>query len=158
MIGVQSSGNILVGPSGLTTGSNAAATATMSDTLTFQIPGANSATVTSIGVSFQLFGASTLLAYQPSANLTVQMQFGTGSVWWQSFSPSNPQLVSNLGWLSSAVVSQSANNFSFTGQLAVTGPNPTVNLAIELALACQNAACDFSHGEAWSLCNLPHPV
>ena len=98
-MGVESSGNIVVGSNGMTTGSFAASTATMADTLTFQIPGAATSTVTNIGISYQLNGGYTIAGFQPSAAVTVQMQFGGGTILWRSVTGNSPpnQVAENIG-------------------------------------------------------------
>jgi len=154
-LGVLSNGS----PTGATV-SSAGAMATMSDSLTFHIPGAVASTVTNIGVSFQLSGSSTLLgSSQAYAGLTTYLSFGSGVIWWHFFTQDSPpeQIVQNSGWTSSQVASQTSSSFIFNGVLSVTGANPTANLSAQLALQCQSANCDYSHIGAVTL-SLPSGV
>ena len=131
-----------------TTVSSAGAMATMSDLLTFHVPGATASTVTDIGVSFQMNGTFALLGNSQAYNgLTGYMSLGNGIIWWHYFTQDSPpaQVVQNGGWNSFNIPSQSGSSFVFNGVLSLAGANPTANLVAQLALQCQSATCDYSH-------------
>ncbi len=134
--------------------SSAGAMATMSDLLTFHVPGATASTVTNIGVSFQLNGTFALLGNSQAFNgLTTYMSFGNGIIWWHYFTQDSPpaQVVQNGGWNSFDISSQTGSSFVFNGVLSLAGANPTANLVAQLALQCQSATCDYSHAGAVTL-------
>ncbi len=140
--------------------SSAGAMATMSDLLTFHVPGATNSTVTNIGVSFQLNGSFALLGNSQAYNgLTTYMSFGNGIIWWHYFTQDSPpaQVVQNGGWTSFDIASQTGSSFVFNGVLSLSGANPTANLVAQLALQCQSANCDYSHGAVVTL-SLPPGV
>ena len=140
-------------PTGATV-SSAGAMATMSDLLTFHVPGANSSTVTNIGVSFQLNGTFALLGNsQAYTGLTTYLSLGNGIIWWHYFTQDSPpaQVVQNGGWNSFNIPSQTGSSFVFNGVLSLAGANPTANLVAQLALQCQSANCDYSHAGAVTL-------
>ena len=148
-LGVLANGS----PTGATV-SSAGAMATLSDLLTFHVPGASGSTVTNIGISFQLNGSYALLGNSQAYNgLTTYMSFGNGVIWWHYFTQDNPpaQVVQNAGWTSFQVASQTGSSFVFNGVLSLTGANPTANLVAQLALQCQSANCDYSHSGAVTL-------
>ena len=148
-LGVLANGS----PTGATV-SSAGAMATMSDLLTFHVPGANNSTVTNIGISFQLNGSFALLGNAQAYNgLTTYMNFGNGIIWWHYFTQDSPpaNVVQNSGWSSFQVVSQTGSSFIFNGVIALTGANPTASLGAQLALQCQSANCDYSHSGAVTL-------
>src|ERR1019366_3303275 len=148
-LGVMANGS----PTGATV-SSAGAMATMSDLLTFHVPGANSSTITNIGISFQLNGAFALLGNSQAYNgLTTYMSFGNGIIWWHYFTQDSPpaQVVQNGGWNSFNIPSQTSSSFVFNGVLSLAGANPTANLVAQLALQCQSANCDYSHTGAVTL-------
>jgi len=140
--------------------SSAGAMATMSDLLTFHVPGASASTVTNIGISFQLNGSFALLGTSQAYNgLTTYMSFGNGIIWWHYFTQDSPpaNVVQNGGWNSFQLVSQTGSSFIFNGVVSLTGANPTANLVAQLALQCQSANCDYSHTGAVTL-SLPPGV
>ncbi len=143
-LGVLANGS----PTGATV-SSAGAMATMSDLLTFHVPGATASTVTNIGISFQLNGTFALLGNSQAYNgLTTYMSFGNGIIWWHYFTQDSPpaQIVQNGGWTAFDIASQTGSSFVFNGVLSLAGANPTANLVAQLALQCQSANCDYSHG------------
>jgi hypothetical protein len=136
------------------TASSAGALATMSDLLTFNVPGATSSTITNIGVSFTVNGAYTLLGNsQAYTGLTAYLSLGNGIIWWHFFTEDDPasQLIENSGWTSYQVPSETGNSFIFNGVLSVAGANPVANLYAELALQCSSANCDYTHAGAITL-------
>ncbi len=148
-LGVMANGS----PTGATV-SSAGAMATMSDLLTFHVPGATAATVTNIGVSFQLNGTFALLGNSQAYNgLTTYLSLGNGIIWWHYFTQDSPpaQIVQNGGWNSFDIPSQTGSSFVFNGVLSLAGANPTANLVAQLALQCQSAACDYSHAGSVTL-------
>jgi hypothetical protein len=148
-LGVLANGS----PTGATV-SSAGAMATMSDLLTFHVPGANASTITNIGISFQLNGTFALLGDSQAYNgLTTYMSFGNGIIWWHYFTQDSPpaQVVQNGGWNSFDISSQTGSSFVFNGVLSLAGANPTANLVAQLALQCQSANCDYSHTGAVTL-------
>jgi hypothetical protein len=136
------------------------AMATMSDRLTFQVPGATASTVTNIGISYQLNGSFALLGNSMArSGVTTYMSLGNGIMWWHYFTDDDPpaNVVQNGGWNSFQYVSQTGNSFIFNGVISLSGANPTANLVAQLALQCQSANCDYSHAGAVTL-SLPPGV
>jgi len=142
-LGVLANGS----PTGATV-SSAGAMASMSDLLTFHVPGGTASTITNIGISFQMNGTFALLGNSQAYNgLTTYMSFGNGIIWWHYFTQDSPpaQIVQNGGWNSFDIPSQTGSSFVFNGVLSLAGANPTANLVAQLALQCQSATCDYSH-------------
>jgi hypothetical protein len=134
--------------------SSAGAMASLSDLLTFHVPGASSSTVTNIGISFQLNGSFALLgSSQTRSGLTTFMKFGNGIMWWHYFTDDDPpaNIVENGGWTSFQFVSQTGSSFIFNGMVSLAGAEPTASLLAQLALQCQSANCDYSHSGAVTL-------
>lgn len=135
------------------TGSDAYATAELSDNLTFNVAGANSGTVTDIGVSFTVDGNQSI-GPEGNAFLTAVMRMG-GIISYSFDSENSPgtqnQIVENSGWVSSQIVAESPNSFIFNGVYALDGVSSTVPVLVELQTQClEQASCDFSNTGAIS--------
>lgn len=142
----------------------AVASAILQDTLTFHVAGATNSTVTDIGVSFMVDGS--INPGDPTlgggAELTDALEFG-GVIKYVYDSAgistgTQNDIVENSGWLSSAITSESANSFIFSGVYQFTGASEIVPLVLELSLNCtSDASCDVSHTGAIGL-SLPSGV
>jgi len=130
------------------------ATATLSDILTFQVPGASSTTVTNLRVSLQLDGTYSLASASanPVDDVKVIMSVGNGTIWYDFGTENTPSsmVIQNTGWVSEDVLSQTGNSFIFNGVFAVTGSFAAVPVSLQMSLNCQAATCDYSHTGAIS--------
>jgi hypothetical protein len=144
------------------TGSDAYATAEINDVLTFNVAGANSSTVTDIGVSFTVDGN---LSYNNSANgnalLTDLLNLGGATANYNFDSENAPATQNSLyksGWVSTQVTAETADSFIFSGVYALDGTSDQVAVFLELATQClEDATCDFSNTGAISF-TLPSNV
>jgi hypothetical protein len=106
----------------------------LQDTLTFNIPGAGPSTVTDITVAFQAAGSLSPFNIYSSGSLNNQVDFGNGS-FNDEIETGYPVSSGAGGWVSDSV---SANGLDFTGVIAVTGADPTVDLFTYMILDCEN--------------------
>lgn len=142
--------------------SQAVASAQRNDVLTFQVAGANSSTVTNIGVTFTVDGTVTPGSY-PSSNIETEysFKFGDGIIdyVYDNASVSNPnQIVEDGFWVSNNIMSESPSSFIFSGVYALTGATVSLSIQELLSINCLgNASCDVSHTGAVSF-TLPSNV
>ncbi len=139
--------------------SEATASAMLKDSLTFDVAGANSSTVTDIGVTFTVDGNVTY-ANGSGAELTDSMLFGGANIdyVYDSAGTDPNHIVEVGGWASYNVVSESADSFIFSGVYALTGASDQLTTQFLLSLQCQgDASCDVSHTGAMSF-TLPSNV
>jgi hypothetical protein len=146
---------------GINTGSNTAATAILRDSLTFNVAGANSSTVTDIGVTFTVDGnLSYDTADSGGAEFIEEMLLG-GAIIDQGFDSADRPTDYNIdtsGWVSSTIVSETADSFIFQGVYQLDGASSIVPIAMELHAECAGeASCDFSNTGAISF-DLPSNV
>lgn len=121
----------------------------MRDSLTFNIPGATSSTVTNIPVSFQVTGSSVGTGTSYGFTRNSGMTFGNGAIT-EGFD-STDKIIENGGWVSMQIVSLTQNLVTFNGVYAVTGPHPVVPVVLLLSVQCQSGDCDYSHGASFSM-------
>lgn len=142
-------------------GSNTAATAIMRDSLTFNVAGANSSTVTDIGVTFTVDGNLSYNSANGGGAETIEEIVLGGAVADYGFdSADNPTTydTDTSGWLSSTVVSDTGDSLIFQGVYQLDGASSIVPIAMELHAECAGeASCDFSNTGAVSF-NLPAGV
>jgi hypothetical protein len=142
-------------------GSNTAAKAVLNDTLTFNVAGANSSTVTDIDVTFTVDGnVSYDTADGGGAEGIEELDLGGATADYGFDSADNPVTydTDTSGWLSSTVVSETLDSLVFQGVYQLDGASSVVPIAMELQTECAGAAsCDFSNTGAVSF-NLPSDV
>jgi hypothetical protein len=139
--------------------SEATASAMLKDSLTFNIAGASSSTVTDIGVTFTVDGNVTY-ANGSGAELTDSMLFGGANIdYVYDSAGSDPNHIVEVGgWASYDITSESADSFVLSGVYALTGSSDVLTTQLLLSLQCQgDASCDVSHTGAISL-SLPSNV
>jgi hypothetical protein len=129
--------------------SEATATAILKDSLTFNVAGANSSTITDIGVTFTVDG---LVSYAASAaaqlNEIITLGCGTSTCGEISygFNGGSNQIIEDGGWVSQNIISESADSFIFSGVYALSGSSDVLPIELELKAECQgDASCDLSH-------------
>jgi hypothetical protein len=120
--------------------------AELHDRLFLTIPGANSGTVTDIGVDVTMDGTETLI---PNAiqNHALKFFFGPGTVTYEA----DGSTVSDPGttggnWVSTQVLASTYTSFDFHGVIAVQGMTPFIDVLNQINDTCDNGgSCDFSH-------------
>ncbi len=142
-------------------GSNTAATAILRDSLTFNVAGANSSTVTDIDVTFTVDdNVSYDTADGGGAEGIEEMVLGGASADYGFDSADNPITydTDTSGWVSSTVVSETLDSLIFQGVYQLDGASSVVPISLELQTECVGAAsCDFSDTAAVSF-DLPSDV
>ncbi len=130
-------------------GSNTAATAIMKDSLTFNVAGANSSTVTDIGVTFTVDGN---LSYDTAdgggAEGIEEMILGGATADYGFDTADNPTTYNTdtSGWVSSTIVSETFDSLVFQGVYQLDGASSVVPVSLELQTECAGAAsCDYSN-------------
>lgn len=118
------------------------------DNLTFSIAGAGPATVTNIGVIFQVHGQYAL-ADPGFAEVSATLGLGDASASWDSkqewcCNGATP-LAANVtqqagGWASASLAGTTAQQMAFSGSYALTGTSDTVKLLADLDLFGENSA------------------
>ncbi len=143
-LGALGNGNVIGG-----TVSNEGVTTSMKDTLTFNIPGATSSTITNIGVSFRVSGsaAATGTAYAFERNSGM----GVGNALITEGYNTSDNIIEENGWASMDIASLTENLVTFNAVYALTGPSPTVPISLFLNIQCQSGDCDFSHTGAFTM-------
>jgi hypothetical protein len=139
--------------------SEGTASAMLKDSLTFNIAGASSSTVTDIDVTFTVDGNVTY-ANGSGAELTDSMLFGGANIdYVYDSAGSDPNHIVEVGgWASYDITSESADSFVLSGVYALTGSSDVLTTQLLLSLQCQgDASCDVSHTGAISL-TLPSDV
>ena len=132
--------------------SDADSEAIIRDSLTFNVAGANSSTVTDIGIAFTVDGSVSpgTQANEADAVLTDSMAFGNGIIDYVYNTGSN-SIIENQGWVTNTIASEGPNSFIFAATYALTGSTDTLAIQLELDLQCQaDASCDVSHTGAVS--------
>lgn len=129
--------------------SEATATAILKDTLTFNVAGATSSTVTDIGVTFTVDG-DVSYTQTAAAELIEAMTLGCGTTTCgdisYGFDGGSNQIIEDGGWVSQNIVSESADSFIFSGVYALSGASSVLPILLELSAQCQGeASCDLSH-------------
>ncbi len=143
-LGAQGNGNVIAG-----TVSNEGVTTSMKDTLTFNIPGATSSTITNIGVSFQVTGSAAATGAEYAFVRNSGM--GVGNALITEGYDSTDNIIEEGGWASMDIASLTENLVTFNGVYALTGPSPTVPISLFLNIQCQSGDCDFSHTGAFTM-------
>jgi hypothetical protein len=143
-LGALGNGNVIGG-----TVSNEGLTTSMKDTLTFNIPGATSSTITNIGVSFQVTGSATATGTAYAFGRNSGMGVGNALIT-EGYSTSD-NIIEEGGWASMDIASLTENLVTFNGVYALTGPNPSVPISLFLNIQCQSGDCDFSHTGAFTM-------
>jgi hypothetical protein len=141
--------------------SEGTASAILQDSLTFNVAGANSSTITDIGVTFTVDG-NVSFAESAAAQLNEIMTFGCGTSTCgdisYGFNGGSNQIIEDGGWVSQNIVSESADSFIFSGVYALSGATDVLPILLELKAECQgDASCDVSHTGAVSF-TLPSNV
>jgi hypothetical protein len=141
--------------------------AEMFDTLTFHVAGANSGTLTNIGIGITLAGTTGNLTCDNSVGgctattinygLTVSnplaspslLDFATFSTGDQTSGnglvDTTVMLFSGSGWATSNVTSQTVTNSAFNGTFGISGITEIVTLDLKLLMVCGGETCDYGH-------------
>jgi hypothetical protein len=142
-------------------GSNTEATAILKDSLTFNVAGANSSTVTDIGVIFTVDGnVSYDTADGGGAEGIEEMVLGGATADYGFDSADEPvdYNTDTSGWVSSTIVSDTTDSLIFEGVYQLDGASSVVPISLELQTECAgDASCDFSNTGAVSF-DLPSDV
>jgi hypothetical protein len=147
--------------------SQASATAQLNDSLTFNVAGATSSTVTDIGVMFTIDGAAApgtpLLSGQagPGVDMLGALTLGATTVQYsyndEAGSPANGTLTDG-GWVSEQVNTQTPDELVFSGIYAITGASAVVPIQLQMICGAENGGtCSYSDTAAVNF-NLPQGV
>jgi hypothetical protein len=133
------------------------------DTVTFNIPGATTTTVTNIGISFNLDGSFSNTSGTNGAEVETYL---IGDVVGAStfdialnINPNGIVTPTASGWLTENATCQTSSCFDFDGTLGLVGANPEVIFQGRLLLACGNGPCDLDYSNTAAVgLNLPSGV
>jgi hypothetical protein len=133
-------------------GGNSNEAAALADTLTFSITGATSSTVTTIGVQWSVSGGVTSSSADSGGDAEMEgnLQFGNAGMTteWDSDDGGAPTDYLGTGadgdWLSSTIVSQTANSTIIDAEYQLVGSDPTIPVGLFLECGSSNdASCDY---------------
>lgn len=130
------------------------------DTLNFSIAGATAASITHIGVTFDLEGTMTGGAYTSAA---ARLQFGTASFNTAIYGPGEPAAIpfeahsSAAGWVSYTVSPDNSGRVTFSGVYALSGASAQIGLFEQLRAESSGGRADYAHTARISL-QLPTSV
>jgi len=143
---------IPAGDPGYYNSNEAGASATLSDLLTFNVAGANSSTVTDIGVTFTVDGSvdpGTPGAANGGVLSEYNLKLGSATIdyVYDTGDDPDPNLIPiNQFWVSTSITSESPDSFIFSGVYALTGASDPLAIQMLLSETCTgNASCDVSH-------------
>jgi hypothetical protein len=121
------------------------------DTATFNIPGATAATVTSIGIPFNLDGTLSNTSGTTGASAVTDLVAQVvGAATYEvgaSVSPDGVIVQTTSGWLTATVGCDTSSCFGFQDFITVVGANPQITFNRRLSLGCGNGPCDVDYSD-----------